>query len=259
MVFVICEIGNNHQGDLGLAEEMIEVAIDAGCNAVKFQTYVTEKLIGLDRGTLRYLHKAELDLEGHYRLLDCCGNRIDFLSSPFDLDSINLLHKLNLTTAKVPSGKTDKEYLGLIKCSFPQVILSTGMCNLQEVQDSVDILSGCEIAILHCNSAYPSPYEDMNLRAMETLRQYFHQVPIGLSDHTIGIEVPIAACALGAELLEKHFTLDRNMDGPDQRMSIEPSQLRQMVKGIRNIELAMGNGIKKPTPSEEKTMKRRQK
>jgi len=263
--YIIAEAGNNHRGYLSVAKDMIRTAADAGCDAIKFQTYKTDLLTGIDdQEILDHLKRAELDYRRHKQLMEVCEEcNIDFISSAFDIDSINLLRSLGLETLKIPSGQiTDKKYLNTImECRSHydyRIFLSTGMCSLQEIEVALDILGKHLVTLLHCNSAYPTPMGDVNLRAMQTLKALFG-LPVGLSDHTPGIEVPIAAVALGAEVIEKHFTLDKTMEGPDQSMSIEPDELKAMVKAIRNVEKALGDGVKRPMPSEQATMKRRQK
>jgi sialic acid synthase SpsE len=264
---IVAECSNNHQGDMNLAKKMIEIAAEADADWVKFQTYKTEKLVGLDDKTLQYLKKAELNFDQHCELKEhCIACGIWFLSTPFDIESVELLKILGQDVYKVPSGQiTNFEYLE----AFPKsardkiddtnlgyIILSTGMSNLREIKEALNHISYRGATLLHCTSAYPTPFEDVNLRAMETLGDVFN-LPVGLSDHTLGIEIPIAACAMGAEMLEKHFTLDRSMEGPDQKMSIEPDELRLMIKSIRNVEKAMGDGYKLPTPSEQPNLCRR--
>lgn len=263
---IVVECSNNHQGDMNLAKQMIEIAAEADADWVKFQTYKTEQLIGLDNKTLQYLKKAELDFDRHCELKEhCIACGIKFLSTPFDIESIELLNHLGMDTFKIPSGQiTNFEYLQKLCSSGDSFILSTGMSNLREVFLAIDNLQYStkypltrnRIYLLHCTSAYPAPYEDVNLRAMDTLKKAF-DLPVGLSDHTMGIGIPIAACAMGAEMLEKHFTLDRTMEGPDQKMSIEPDELRLMIKSIRNVETAMGDGFKLPAPSEQPNLCRR--
>lgn len=257
---IIVECGNNHIGDLAIARKMIDVAVEAGADIVKFQTYKTEKLTGLTPDILKYLKRAELNYLDHIELIDYCGDRIEFLSSAFDLESIKLLKKLGLKKLKIPSGQASNvEYL-LAAGVFDKVIVSTGMMYLIQVAKTIDILTWTpisEIILLHCVSSYPAPMEDVNLQAMKTMAEQFG-LPVGLSDHTLGIEVPIAAAALGAVMIEKHFTLDRTMVGPDQAMSIEPDELKQMVKAIRNVEKAMGDGVKQCMKSEQITLGRKQ-
>jgi N,N'-diacetyllegionaminate synthase len=269
-VFIIAEAGVNHNGSLELAKELIDVASDAGADAIKFQTFKTENLVSIDAQKATYqkettdvnesqyemIKKLELDVDTHHILLEYCKEKnIIFLSTPFDLDSIQLLDNLGLKIFKIPSGEiTNLPYLRCIGKLNKQIILSTGMATLQEIQDAMNILisSGTKkenITILHANTQYPTPMEDVNLNAMLTIQKEF-QVDIGYSDHTLGIEVDIAAVAMGAKIIEKHFTLDNTMEGPDHKASLEPNELKAMVLSIRNIELALGSFEKKPSPSE---------
>ena len=273
-VFIIAEVGVNHNGSLEIAKKLIDVAKECGADAVKFQTFKAERLVSkkaakadyqkntTDSGESQYemIKKLELDLDDHKELISYCKEKgIQFLSSPFDLESIDLLSELGLEIFKVPSGEiTNLPYLRKIGKLSKKVILSTGMADLGEIEDALDILikSGTKkenITVLHCNTEYPTPYEDVNLKAMLTIKNAFN-VRIGYSDHTPGIGVPIAAVALGAEVIEKHLTLDKNMEGPDHKASLEPKELKQMVKAIRNIEKSLGNGIKKPSLSESKNI-----
>lgn len=271
-VFIIAEAGVNHNGKLEWAMQLIDEAAFAGADAVKFQTFKTEKLVsksakmaeyqknntGKDHTQMDMLKSLELDEKDHVELQKYCHHKgIIFFSTAFDLDSIDLLKKFNMPVWKIPSGEiTNYPYLKKIGALAQKVIVSTGMADLGEVEDCLDVLmsSGTtreNLVILHCNTEYPTPWEDVNLRAMVTLGQAF-QLDYGYSDHTEGIEVPIAAVALGARVIEKHFTLDRQLPGPDHKASLEPHELRKMVESIRHIEKAMGNGIKKPSPSESK-------
>ena len=269
-VFIIAEAGVNHNGDVGIAKRLISAAQQAGADAVKFQTFTTEKIVIKNAPRAEYqrrnmpgpssqfnmLKKLELDQKAHKELLDLCKKKdITFISSPFDHGSINLLNDLGLDIFKIPSGEiTNLPYLRHIGSLKKRIILSTGMSTLGEVETALEILvsSGTardNITLLHANTMYPTPMEDVNLKAMETLAKAF-QCDVGYSDHTPGIEVAIAAAAIGAKVIEKHFTLDRNMEGPDHKASLEPPELKAMVKAIRNIERALGTGLKKPTPSE---------
>jgi len=272
-VFIIAEAGVNHNGNLELAKKMIDVAVKAGADAVKFQTFKTENLVSksaekaayqkqtTDKNESQYemIKKLELDINAHHELIEYCGDRICFLSTPFDHDSIELLNQLGMKIFKIPSGEiTNFPYLQHIGTLQKKIILSTGMADLGEIEDALDILveSGTpqsHITILHANTEYPTPMQDVHLRAMCTIGQAF-DTKIGYSDHTLGIEVPIAAVALGASCIEKHFTLDRNMEGPDHKASLEPEELIAMVKSIRNIELALGRSVKKPSDSEQKNI-----
>ncbi len=273
-VFVIAEAGVNHNGDLDLAHRLIEVAARAGADAVKFQTFKAETLVrreaqkaayqqqttGSDESQYEMIRRLELDTEAHRMLAAACRDQgIRFLSSAFDLPSVDLLAGMGMETFKIPSGEIDNlPYLRKIGGLGRQVILSTGMATLDEIGIALKILSDagthCEqICVLHCNTEYPTPMRDVNLRAMQTIAAEF-DVSVGYSDHSLGIEVPIAAVALGAEVIEKHFTLDRNLPGPDHQASLEPDELAGMVRAIRNIEQALGNGIKSPSPSERKNL-----
>lgn len=271
---IIAEAGVNHNGDINLAKQLIEVASKSGADYVKFQTFKTELVISKDAKKADYqkentdnkesqfemAKKLELDKETHIELIKHCKmNGIKFLSTPFDLESIDLLFDLGVKLYKIPSGEiTNYPYLRKVAQKQLSIIMSTGMANLSEIEQALDILldNGLKrnkITILHCNTEYPTPICDVNLKAMLTIKDAF-KVNIGYSDHTLGIEVSIAAVALGATVIEKHFTLDRNMEGPDHKASLEPKELKEMVKCIRNIEIAMGNGIKKPSVSEKKNI-----
>jgi len=271
-VFIIAEAGVNHNGDLETAKKMVDAAKEAGADAVKFQTFKAKRIIsksaskaiyqkkstGKAGSQLEMVKKLELDADAHKRLVSYCGKKgIIFLSSPFDLESIDLLNSLGLDIFKIPSGEiTDLPYLRKIGGLRKKVIMSTGMAGLDEVKQALRILTKAgtkkeNIAVLHCNTEYPTPYEDANLFAILSIKEDL-KVDVGYSDHTLGIEVPVAAAALGASIIEKHFTLDRHMKGPDHRASLEPDELKFMVRSIRNIEKALGSGIKKPSPSELK-------
>ncbi|MBI5789055.1 MAG: N-acetylneuraminate synthase [Candidatus Schekmanbacteria bacterium] len=273
-IFIIAEAGVNHNGDLAIAKEMIRVAAQTGADAIKFQTFKTDQLVSKtaskadyqkknsQRNEFQYemLKKLELDINAHKELLKLCREKnIAFLSTPFDLESIDLLNNLGLEIFKIPSGEiTDFPYLKKIGGLQKKIILSTGMADLSEIKAALNVLteSGTakdNITILHCNTEYPTPVEDVNLLAMNTIREAFG-VNGGYSDHTPGIEISIAAAALGAVVIEKHFTLDRNMEGPDHKASLEPVELKAMVSAIRNIEKALGDGVKKPSPSELKNI-----
>ncbi len=269
-IFIIAEAGVNHNGSIELAKKLIDVAVEARVDAVKFQTFKTENVISKNAQKAEYqkettdakesqfemIKKLELDIDTHYELIDYCNSKnIMFLSTPFDLDSIDLLDRLELPIFKIPSGEiTNLPYLEKIGALNKKVIISTGMADIGEIEDSLDILIKAgtlkeNITVLHANTMYPTPMEDVNLRAMVTIGNTF-DIAYGYSDHTLGIEVDIAAVAMGAEVIEKHFTLDKSMNGPDHKASLEPNELKEMVKAIRNIELALGSSIKKPTPSE---------
>ena len=269
-VFIIAEAGVNHNGSIEIAKKLIDIASESGADAVKFQTFkaknlLTKKAIKADyqkktseNEETQYdmIKKLELDFESHSELIYYCKKkRIMFLSTPFDHESINLLDNLGLEIFKIPSGEiTNLPYLRHIGKLKKKVILSTGMSNFIEIESALNILiqSGTkkkDITILHANSQYPTPIEDVNLRAMVSIGKKLN-INYGYSDHTLGIEVDIAAVALGASCIEKHFTLDKKMDGPDHKASLEPHELKNMVNAIRNIEVAFGSEIKKPTKSE---------
>jgi N,N'-diacetyllegionaminate synthase len=274
-VFIIAEAGVNHNGSIDLAKKLIDVASAAGANAVKFQTFKADNLATKKAQKAMYqkettdknesqfdmLKKLELNIETHKELISYCSNKkIIFLSSPFDHESIDFLNDLGLEILKIPSGEiTNLPYLKHIGKLNKKIILSTGMSNIDEVKNALNILinSGTKknnITVLHANTDYPTSMEDVNLRAMLTIGKQLN-INFGYSDHTLGIEVDIAAVAMGASCIEKHFTLDRNLEGPDHKASLEPSQLKAMVKAIRNIELALGSSIKKPSKSELQNMK----
>ena len=274
-VFIIAEAGVNHNGSIEIAKKLIDVASASGVDAIKFQTFKARNLATKNSEKANYqknttdqnenqfamLKKLELSKEMHNELINYSKKKkIKFLSSPFDHDSIELLKDLGLEVFKIPSGEiTNLPYLRKIGKLNKQIILSTGMSNLDEVKNALDILvnSGTNkknIIVLHANTEYPTPIKDVNLKAMLTIGNELN-VNFGYSDHTLGIEVDIAAVALGATCIEKHFTLDCNMKGPDHKASLEPQELKAMVAAIRNIELALGNGIKKPSKSEIQNIK----
>jgi N,N'-diacetyllegionaminate synthase len=275
-VLIIAEAGVNHNGDINIAKQLIDVAAEAKVDYVKFQTFKAEKIISKaapkadyqventgkpQESQLEMVKKLELDMATHKELMAYCDEkRVQFLSTPFDHESIDLLYDLGIRLNKIPSGEvTNLPYLQKVGRLGNEVILSTGMCNLGEIETALNVLITAgtpkeKITVLHCNTEYPTPWEDVHLKAMNTIGQAF-DIPVGYSDHTLGIEVPIAAVALGAVCIEKHFTLDRTMPGPDHSASLEPDELKAMVKAIRNIELALGNTIKQPSPSEQKNIK----
>jgi N,N'-diacetyllegionaminate synthase len=269
-VFIIAEAGVNHNGSVDLAKKLIDAASISGADAVKFQTFKAENLVVKNTQKADYqkqatdalesqfdmIKKLELDVEIHKELITYCqGKNIMFLSTPFDHESIDLLSDLGLKIFKIASGEiTNLPYLRHIGSLCKKVVLSTGMSNLREVGDALNILTNAgtpkdDITVLHANTMYPTPMEDVNLNAMLTIQKEFG-VEIGYSDHTLGIEVDIAAVAMGASCIEKHFTLDRTMNGPDHKASLEPEELKNMVDAIRNIEKALGDSEKKPSPSE---------
>lgn len=273
-IYIVAEAGVNHNGNVNLAKKMIDIAADAGADAIKFQTGKPENVIsrfaskakyqkkttGTKESQLEMVKKIALSQEAQETLLAYCKKRgISFLSTPFDIESINFLNNLGLKIFKIPSGEiTNLPYLRKIGSLNKKIILSTGMAKLKEIGKALDILEKAgtrkgNITILHCNTEYPTPLEDVNLRAMLTIRDTF-KTKVGYSDHTLGIEVAIAAAALGATVIEKHFTLDMNMPGPDHKASLEPDGLKAMVKAIRNIEKALGSGVKKPSPSESRNL-----
>jgi len=271
--FIIAEAGVNHNGDINLAKQLIDVAKEAGADAVKFQTFKAEELVtqntekaeyqkkatDAEESQLKMIKKLELSQSDFKELFVYAMKKdIMFLSSPFDKGSADLLDDLGVPAFKIPSGEiTDFPLLKHIASKKKPIILSTGMSTLGEIEEALEVLrkeGAGEIILLHCVSCYPAKIEAMNLRAMETLRSAF-KLPVGLSDHSTSIDIPIAAVALGACTIEKHFTLDKNLPGPDHRASLEPGELKQMVKGIRDIEKAMGNGIKKPTWEETENRK----
>lgn len=274
-VFIIAEAGVNHNGSLDRAKEMVKVAADAGVDAVKFQTFTADTLVIKDAAKAAYqiktsgqnesqfemLKKLELSFGSHLELIKTCKScQIEFLSTPFDLTTIDLLKETGINKWKIPSGEiTNLPYLRKIASFGQEVILSTGMADLQEIEAALSVFASAgipldRITVLHCNTEYPTPIQDVNLKAMQTIRDSFPGVNIGYSDHTKGIEIPIAAVAMGAAMIEKHFTLDKNLPGPDHMASLSPEELAQMVRAVRNIETAIGNGIKKPSPSEEKNI-----
>ncbi len=271
---IIAEAGVNHNGSLETAKQLIDVAVRAGVDYVKFQTFKAETLVthtakkasyqesltSAHESQFEMIRKLELDRLGHEELISYCRSKgILFLSTAFDHDSIDLLDELDIPLYKIPSGEiTNLPYLRHVGRMGKSIIMSTGMATLAEVRDALNVLvrSGTdweEITILHCNTEYPTPFEDVNLNAMLTMRDEL-KVKVGYSDHTLGIEIPIAAVALGAFVIEKHFTLDRNLPGPDHRTSLEPEELKTMVSAIRNIEMAMGDGNKEPSSSETKNI-----
>jgi len=269
-VFVIAEAGVNHNGSLELALELVDAAAEAGADAVKFQTFRADALAsasapkaeyqlettGESESQLEMLRALELDVASHHALqARARGRGIEFLSAPFDLASVALLGEMGLPVIKIPSGElTNVPYLRAVAALGRPLILSTGMATLAEVASALAVLEEAGVArddvvVLHCTTEYPAPFDDVNLRAMVTMGEALG-VRFGYSDHTEGIAVPVAAVALGAEVIEKHFTLDRTMPGPDHRASLEPAELAQMVREIRQVEAALGSGIKAPSRRE---------
>lgn len=273
---IIAEAGVNHNGDLALAKKLIEAASEAGADFVKFQSFKTEECVSVSAPKAKYqianaenkdesqfemIKKLELDKEAHLELMKHCEKcGIAFLSTPFDLPSIALLDELGLEIFKIPSGEiTNLPYLKAVGALRKKVILSTGMSDLDEIKAALQILTAQgtkeeDISILHANTAYPTPFEDVNLRALQTLQKEFTRHKIGFSDHSLGISCPIAAVALGASIVEKHFTLDKNLRGPDHKASLEPNELKAMVQGVRQIELALGSGKKGISESERENL-----
>ena len=270
-VYIIAEAGVNHNGNFELACKLVDEAKNAGADCVKFQTFKSENAVSRNAKKAEYqkettgegtqidmIKKLELSYDEFLSLKDYCDQvGICFLSTPFDFDSIDFLNSLDMPFWKIPSGEiTNYPYLVAIAQTGKPVVMSTGMCEMTEIEDAIRVLreNGTkEIKLLHCNTEYPTPYEDVNLRAMKTMRDKFG-MEVGYSDHTKGVEVPVAAVALGATVIEKHFTLDRNMEGPDHKASLEPNELALMVSCIRHIEKALGNGDKKPSSSEKKNI-----
>lgn len=271
-VFIIAEAGVNHNGDIALAKRLIDEGAKAGVDAVKFQTFKAETLVSksakkaeyqknttnVEESQFEMLKKLELDYGVHEELMSYAQNKgVMFLSSAFDLESIDLLRELGISLFKVPSGEiTNLPYLRKIAQTGKQIVLSTGMSTLADIEKALEVLrenGAQDITVLHCNTEYPTPMKDVNLSAMNSIQNAF-KLPVGYSDHTIGIEIPIAAVALGAEMIEKHFTLDKTMEGPDHKASLEPEELKAMVDAIRNIEVALGHGVKQLSESEKKNM-----
>lgn len=271
---IIAEAGVNHNGDLGMARRLVEVAAQSGADFVKFQTFKADRLVTRQAAKADYqrqltaedesqydmIHRLELTSEMHVELIEHCRRQgIRFLSTGFDIESLDMLADLGITLFKIPSGEiTNLPYLQHIGRMGKPVILSTGMADMAEIGAALKVLEQAgtprhQITVLHCNTEYPTPMRDVNLRAMLSIRDAYG-VQVGYSDHTAGIEVPIAAVALGATVIEKHFTLDRNLPGPDHQASLEPGELKAMVAAIRNIELALGDGIKRASPSETKNI-----
>ena len=275
-VIIIAEAGVNHNGDIELAKKLIDAAVDAGVDYVKFQTFKADKLVSRDAKKASYqtknindgddsqynmLKKLELSHDNHLELMNYCDSKkIKFFSTAFDVEGVQYLNDLGLDFFKIPSGEiTNYPYLKAIALFGKPVIMSTGMCTVLDIKNAFEVLiqfglSKDKISILHCNTEYPTPMQDVNLMAMLAIQKQF-DVNVGYSDHTLGIEVPIAAVALGAKIIEKHFTLDRTLPGPDHVASLEPNELKAMVLAIRNIEKAIsGNGIKVPSESESKNI-----
>lgn len=271
-VLIIAEAGVNHNGNIELARNLVDLAADSGADLIKFQTFRAERLATQTAPKANYQNKTtdqaesqyamlkqlELSMQMHKDLIARCQKRdIGFFSTAFDIQSLNYLASLGAERFKIPSGEiTNLPYLRHVGAFAKPLILSTGMATLGEIQAALEVLEAAgtprtKITVLHCNTEYPTPMRDVNLHAMCSVRDAF-DVAVGYSDHTMGIEVPIAAVALGAAVIEKHLTLDRNLPGPDHKASLEPGEFATMVSAIRNIEKAMGDGIKRPSPSEAK-------
>lgn len=273
-VFIIAEAGVNHNGSIELAKKLIDVAVEAGADAVKFQTFKADNLVSkhaqkadyqkkttsANESQYQMIKKLELDEAAHKSIIEYCEEKkITFLSTPFDHESIDMLNTFGMEIFKIPSGEiTNLPYLRHVGSLRKKIILSTGMSDIFDVENALDVLmkSGVdkqEITVLHATTEYPCPVSEVNLLAMKTLQAKFG-VSVGYSDHTQGIDIPVAAVALGASVLEKHFTLDRSMDGPDHKASLEPNELKSMVRSIRYVEQALGDGVKSPTKSEMNNM-----
>ena len=273
-VYIIAEAGVNHNGDLNRALEMISVAKSSGANAIKFQTAIPEEVVTVTAQKAEYQKKLTQENQTQLEMIreislsfsdfidlkkECERSSIEFLSTPFDIESVNFLSKIGVKKFKIPSGEiTNLPYLRLIGEKKKPIILSTGMVNMAEIKKAVDVISSSgltknQITILHCNTEYPTPIEDVNLNAMLTIKEELG-VSIGYSDHTMGHEIALAAVAMGASIIEKHFTLDKSLPGPDQSASLEPTELVSFVESIRNLEIALGSFTKEPTPSERKNI-----
>ena len=270
-VYIIAEAGVNHNGSFDLACKLVDAAKNAGVDCIKFQTFKSKNLVSHNAQKAEYqkdttgegsqvdmLKKLELSYDEFIKLKEYCDQvGICFLSTPFDFESIDFLNSIDMPFWKIPSGEiTNYPYLVTIAKTGKPVVMSTGMCEMAEIEAAIKVLreNGTkDIKLLHCNTEYPTPFEDVNLKAMKAMRDAFG-LEVGYSDHTKGIEVPVAAVALGATVIEKHFTLDRNMEGPDHKASLEPDELASMVSSIRNIEKALGTGDKTPSPSERKNI-----
>ena len=269
--FIIAEAGVNHNGNVQFAYRLVDAAVNCGANAIKFQTFRTEKIISKNVAKAQYqrdntsqdesqfemIKKLELSYNDFINIKHYCDEKqIIFLSTPDEEESLDFLcDVINVPYIKVGSGEiTNLPFLKRVASKNKPIILSTGMAYIGEVEKALDTIystnNNANVILLHCTTNYPTPYEEVNLRAMLTLREAF-KLPVGYSDHTIGVEIPVAAVAMGACIIEKHFTLDRNMQGPDHKASLEPDDFERMVRAIRNVEDALGNGIKRPTKSEE--------
>lgn len=271
-VLIIAEAGVNHNGSMKIAKQLVDAAVEAGVDIIKFQTFKAEKLVSKTAKQAEYqkknigdgndsqyemLKKLELSEKNHEELMAYCKEKgIRFWSTAFDFESMDYLHSLGLDLWKIPSGEiTNYPFIRKIASYGEDVIMSTGMCEMMDIQNAMDVLLRYgirkeQITLLHCNTQYPTPYQDVNLNAMASIKHEF-DIQVGYSDHTSGIEVPIAAVALGAKVIEKHFTIDRNLPGPDHKASLEPHELKAMVSAIRHIEQALGDGIKRVSDSEK--------
>lgn len=271
-VFIIAEAGDNHNGKLELALKLVDKAIEAGADCVKFQTFITEEVVSVYAEKAEYQKKSTEKQETQYEMIKklqlsfddfrsiqeyCKKKGILFLSTPFDLPSIDFLQEIDMPFWKIPSGEiTNLPYLIKIAQTHKPVVLSTGMASIEEIHKALKILRNYgagKMILLHCNTEYPTPYEDVNLNAMAAMEREFG-LEVGYSDHSLGVEVPIAAAAMGAVIIEKHFTLDKSMEGPDHKASLNPEELKHMVASIRKVEMSMGDGIKQPSKSEEKNI-----
>ncbi len=267
--FIIAEAGVNHNGSMAIAKKLVDKAYEAGVDCVKFQTYIAENVMSKfapkaeyqitntssNESQLDMVKKLQLSFEDFAELKEYTEKKgLMFLSTPFDLESCDFLNNLGMSIFKIPSGEiTNLPYLRKINSYKKDVILSTGMATLEEIQEALKVLKDCKVKLLHCTTEYPCPYESVNMNAMLTMKKVFN-LPTGYSDHTQGIEIPIMAVSLGAEIIEKHFTLDKNMEGPDHKASLEPDELKQMAESIRNVEKAFGDGKKEPQQAELKNI-----
>ena len=268
-VFIIAEAGDNHNGKIDLAFKLVDNAKEAGADAVKFQTFKTEEIIcknaqmaeyqkknlGIEETQFEMVKKLELSFDEFKELKKYCDDKgIQFLSTAFDIPSAEFLNNLDLPLFKIPSGEiTNLPLLRKINSFKKDIILSTGMANLDEIQAALYVLKDCRVSLLHCTTEYPCPYDSVNMNAMLTLKEIFG-LEVGYSDHTKGIEIPVMAVSMGAKIIEKHFTLDKNMEGPDHKASLEPDELKDMVSAIRNVEKAFGSGVKEPQDAEKKNI-----
>lgn len=266
---IIAEAGVNHNGSIELAKKLVDKAYEAGVDCIKFQTFRAENLVNKDARKAEYqekntgkedsllvmLKKLELSFGDFEELQQYCKQKgIMFLSTPFDLESAEFLNNLGMEIFKIPSGEiTNLPLLRKINSFKKDIILSTGMANLDEIHSALNVLKDCKVSLLHCTTEYPCPYDSVNMNAMLTLKENFG-LEVGYSDHTQGIEIPVMAVAMGAKIIEKHFTLDKNMEGPDHKASLEPDELKKMVSAIRNVEKAFGSGVKEPQDAEKKNI-----